>query len=76
MHTPQYNRLYFSDLDPRPTPQAFYTYFYTVTTLIVPGTRLETTDVFNHTAGAIIDPTLRRKVITAFPLFDFATSLC
>jgi hypothetical protein len=28
------------------------------------------------TAGAIIDPTLRRKVITAFPLFDFATSLC
>ena len=28
------------------------------------------------TAGAILDPTLRRKVITAFPLFDFATSLC
>ena len=27
------------------------------------------------TAGSSLDPTLRNKVITAFPLFDFATSL-
>jgi hypothetical protein len=31
-------------------------------------------DIF--TAGLILDPTSRNKAITAFPLFDFAASLC
>jgi hypothetical protein len=32
--------------------------------------------LLSRTAGSIFDPILRIKVITAFPLFDFATSLC